>query len=533
MPKIENSMGGGLQRRIVAILASDIAGYSRLVAEDEEETLRRLANYRAVFDDFIVQFGGRIFNTAGDAVLVEFKSAVDAVRCAVDVQESLRARNAAYPASRRMSYRMGITIGDVVERDGDLLGEGVNIAARLESVAPVGGICVSGPVYEAVQNKLSVRFNDIGQQQLKNIPNPVRAFALDLQSGRLDGRKSLALAMAAGPTMLVSAAALVAAGLALFAARSLWEGGENVATETQRPAQQGVETLEAKDLSARTDQPTDSAGKDGPSPQSQNGDGDTIPAAESALADDAGQSTSTDTPTDGRESGSTADGARSDRPKSDTADDAHDRVVVPEQQSRRPSTDRVAQEAVLRGDWQRCANERKLEDYLAAIAACERLLENHWVVEADVATILFNKGRALRQLGRFDEAIATYTAAIDRRETAEAYNLRGAIHYDKGDWSRAISDFGQAITLEAHNGEYRNNRAWTLYKSGRVAEALDDANAAVAALRSVAYPWDTRGHIHEALGNRSEALEDYRKAVSIDPTLKSSREGLRRLGSQP
>jgi tetratricopeptide (TPR) repeat protein len=193
----------------------------------------------------------------------------------------------------------------------------------------------------------------------------------------------------------------------------------------------------------------------------------------------------------------------------------------------------VAQEAVLRGDWKRCSNEQKKEDHLAAIAACERLLENHWVVDADVATILFNKGRALRQLGKFDEAIATYTAAIERRETAEAYNLRGAIYYDKRDWEGAISDFGKAIALEAHNGEYRNNRAWTLYKSGRIGEALDDANAAIAALQGVAYPWDTRGHIHEALGNRAAALEDYRKAITIDPTLTSSREGLRRLGSHP
>jgi class 3 adenylate cyclase len=124
-----------MKRKIAAIFAADIAGYSRLVAEDEEETLRRLASYRSVTDDFIARSGGRIFNTAGDAVLAEFPSAVEAVRCAIDIQESLRTRNMAYPASRQMSFRIGITIGDVVERDGDLLGDGVNIAARLEGLA--------------------------------------------------------------------------------------------------------------------------------------------------------------------------------------------------------------------------------------------------------------------------------------------------------------------------------------------------------------------------------------------------------------
>ena len=170
-----------MKRKIAAIFAADIAGYSKLVAEDEEETLRRLASYRAVMDDFIARAGGRIFNTAGDAVLAEFPSAVEAVRCAIDIQESLRTRNMAYPPSRHMSFRIGITVGDVVERDGDLLGDGVNIAARLEGLAAVGGICISRTVHEQVANKLSVVFADIGEQHVKNIPTPVHAYMIAMR----------------------------------------------------------------------------------------------------------------------------------------------------------------------------------------------------------------------------------------------------------------------------------------------------------------------------------------------------------------
>ena len=170
-----------MKRKIAAIFAADIAGYSRLVAEDEEETLRRLASYRQVTDDFIARSGGRIFNTAGDAVLAEFPSAVEAVRCAIDIQESLRTRNMAYPPSRQMAFRIGITIGDVVERDGDLLGDGVNIAARLEGLAEVGGICISRAVHEQVANKLSVQFADIGAQEVKNIPTPVHAYMVAMR----------------------------------------------------------------------------------------------------------------------------------------------------------------------------------------------------------------------------------------------------------------------------------------------------------------------------------------------------------------
>jgi class 3 adenylate cyclase len=208
-----------MKRKIAAIFAADIAGYSRLVAEDEEETLRRLAAYRAVVDDFIVKAGGRIFNTAGDAVLAEFPSAVEAVRCAIDIQESLRTRNMAYPPSRQMSFRIGITIGDVVERDGDLLGDGVNIAARLESLAEVGGICISRSVHEQVANKLSVQFADIGAQEVKNIPTPVHAYMVAMR--REDGTyatprvKKKPLASASRPAWLWPVVVMVIAVTAI------------------------------------------------------------------------------------------------------------------------------------------------------------------------------------------------------------------------------------------------------------------------------------------------------------------------------
>src|SRR5829696_256463 len=214
-----------MKRKIAAILAADVVGYSKLVADDEEETLRRLASYREVIDDFIARASGRIFNTAGDAVLAEFPSAVEAVRCAIDIQESLRTRNMAFPPSRQMSLRIGITIGDVVERDGDLLGDGVNIAARLEGLAAPGGICVSRSVFEQVANKLSVQFADIGAQEVKNIPTPVHAYMVAMR--REDGTyttpqvKKPAKAANAGPPSwmwpaVVAVVSLAAIGVAGF-----------------------------------------------------------------------------------------------------------------------------------------------------------------------------------------------------------------------------------------------------------------------------------------------------------------------------
>ena len=172
-----------MKRKIAALLAADVVGYSRLMAEDEEETMRRLVSYRAVFDDFVTRADGRIFNTAGDAVLAEFPSAVDALRAAIDIQELLRTRNLGYPTNRHMVFRIGLIIGDVMEREGDLLGDGVNVAARLQGLATPGGICISSSVHDQVTNKLSVFFSDLGPQEVKNIPRPVHAYRVEFEKG--------------------------------------------------------------------------------------------------------------------------------------------------------------------------------------------------------------------------------------------------------------------------------------------------------------------------------------------------------------
>jgi len=220
-----------MRRKIAAILVAHIADYGRLVADDEEEALRRMASCRSTIDDFIAIAGGRIFNTAGDALLAEFPSAVEAVRCAIDIQESLRTRNLAYPTSRQMSYRIGIGIGDVVEREGDLLGDGVNIAARLEGLAEIGGICISRAVHEQVTGKLSARFIDIGARKVKNIPTPVHAYVVATwDDGRSNGAQATATPVRAKSTnswlsvALIGVIALCAVTAAFFLASQRPDG---------------------------------------------------------------------------------------------------------------------------------------------------------------------------------------------------------------------------------------------------------------------------------------------------------------------
>jgi class 3 adenylate cyclase len=168
-----------MRRKLAVILASDVAGYSRLVAADEEDTVRRFRQAAAAFGEQVQKYRGRVFNTAGDAILAEFESAVDATRCAIDIQDVNSAHNASIDPSRRLLFRIGIAIGDVLVCDnGDLLGDGVNIAARLEGIAEPGAVCISDDVKVHAANKISAGFLDLGEQTLKNIPRGIRAYRI-------------------------------------------------------------------------------------------------------------------------------------------------------------------------------------------------------------------------------------------------------------------------------------------------------------------------------------------------------------------
>ena len=165
-----------VKRKLTAILSADVKGYSRLMGEDEESTAHTLNTYKKVMADLIQVHHGRVVDAPGDNILAEFASVVDAVRCAVDIQKELKTRNAELPENRRMEFRIGVNLGDVIEDGQQILGDGVNIAARLESLSDAGGICISGTAYDHVENKLSLGYEYLGEQTVKNIAKPVRVY---------------------------------------------------------------------------------------------------------------------------------------------------------------------------------------------------------------------------------------------------------------------------------------------------------------------------------------------------------------------
>jgi adenylate cyclase len=166
----------GFKRKLAAILSADVEGYSRLMDDDEEATVRTLKSYRAVINDLVQQYRGRIVDSPGDNILAEFNSVVDAVNCAVEIQRDLAERNTELAYNRQMQLRIGVNLGDVIEDDGNIYGDGVNIAARVESLAEAGGICISGRAYDQVLNKLGLEYENLGEHEVKNISVPIRVY---------------------------------------------------------------------------------------------------------------------------------------------------------------------------------------------------------------------------------------------------------------------------------------------------------------------------------------------------------------------
>jgi class 3 adenylate cyclase len=223
-----------VKRRLAAILAADAVGYSRLMGADEERTVRVLAAHRAVIDGIIAFHHGRIVNTAGDSVLAEFESAVEAVRCAVEIQDALKTRNDALSEDERMLFRIGVNLGDVMVSGDNLHGDGVNVAARLESVADPGGVSIASSVYDQIAGKLNLSFVDVGSRELKNIARPIHIYKL---SGTAPAKAVPPAAPSRRPLRQAHAWGIAVIGIAIIASAGAWQ----FARPARAPAAPGME----------------------------------------------------------------------------------------------------------------------------------------------------------------------------------------------------------------------------------------------------------------------------------------------------
>ena len=211
----------GFKRKLAAILSADVEGYSRLMDDDEEATVRTLTAYRTAIADLVQQYRGRVVDTPGDNILAEFTSVVDAVNCAVEVQRDLAERNAEQPYNRKMEFRIGVNLGDVIEEEGRIYGDGVNIAARVEAMSEAGGICISGRAYDQIANKLGLEYENLGEHQVKNITTPIRVFRV-LSFPGAAAHRVVGAKKALGRKWLKSTFAIAAVFVVAIAAATIW-----------------------------------------------------------------------------------------------------------------------------------------------------------------------------------------------------------------------------------------------------------------------------------------------------------------------
>jgi class 3 adenylate cyclase len=246
-----NTTVASLERRLATILCADVAGYSNMMGANEEQTVQVFRGHREIFESLVNLHRGRIFNTAGDALLVEFNSAVEAVRCATEIQAALATRNEHLAPGEKMLFRIGINLGDVIVQGGDLLGDGVNVAARIQTGTEPGGIRISGSVYDQIQNKLSLGFKLLGEQTYKNIAKPVRTYSIS------EG------AVVTAPARRVSTkiAAAITAAVLVIAGAAYW-GYQQYAARREEQAQLMAQLAAQKEAAEQAQRAAEDAKRD-------------------------------------------------------------------------------------------------------------------------------------------------------------------------------------------------------------------------------------------------------------------------------
>lgn len=222
----------GFSRKITAIMSADVVGYSKLMAEDEAATVQTLAVYKNILSTLINQHRGRVIDSPGDNMLSEFASVVDAVQCAVAIQKELKSRNAELSENRKMRFRIGINLGDVIEEEGRIYGDGVNIAARLEALADPGGICISKTAFDHIETKLPLEYECLGDKTVKNIPKPVCTYRVLMEPRVTDAKviKKVNLKPKKRLPLLIG----VALAFGLIIAVTLWYSSSRIIETTEK-----------------------------------------------------------------------------------------------------------------------------------------------------------------------------------------------------------------------------------------------------------------------------------------------------------
>jgi len=499
-----------VKRKLTVILSADVKGYGRLMGEDEEWTVHTLNTYKGMMRGLVQQHRGRIVDALGDNVLAEFVSVVDAVQCAVEIQQVLRAKNAVLPENRRMEFRIGINLGDVIEEGNAIYGDGVNIAARLEGLAEAGGICISGSAFEQIENKLPLRYKYLGEHQVKNIIKPVRVYRAQIEPEATTPKK-------AKPTQWQRAAmGLVIGVIAVVVVIVLWKSyipptpkpevipKEKIAvSQTDKAptvAPPSIEVVPKEKITPPTP-------KKVPKPA-------VPPAPKVEVTDEKSMDSIR----------KTQEQSKDWEEMKKKTEEALKEIEKLKKEIGKGERDKVSQEKYAKApnelnamDWLNKGLELRYRDKKnqEAMKAFDKAIE----IDPNFARAYAGRAAIYNDWGQHQQALRESEQAIKLDPNLSwGFNTRGWAYIGLLNYQKAVENLNKAIELDPNYAYAYCNRSWAYLMLKNYHQALDDANKATEIAPKLSPTYWRRGMALASLNKFQDAIRDYDKAIELDPT---------------
>jgi len=505
-----------IKRKLTAIMSADVKGYSRLMGEDEEWTFRTLTTYKEVMRSLIQQYRGRVVDTSGDNVLAEFGSVVDAVQCAVEIQQVLRARNALLPENRRMEFRIGINVGDVIEEGESIYGDGVNIAARLEGLAEGGGICVSESAYQQIENKLPLSYKYLGEHQVKNIVKPVRVYRAQIEPEAATDKK-------AKPRQWQRAAlGFVVAVIVVVPAIMIWKFHISPVPQPEVASKEKITAPLPEKPFATMPPSAEVVPKEKiipPSPQKVSKPA-VSPAPKVQVTDELARST---------------DIVRRNQEQSKNWEEMRKKTeeALKEIEKLKKEIGKGEGEKVSQEKYATAVNELEAVGWFKkgyalrysdkknqeAMKAFDKAIE----IDPNFARAYAGRAAIYNDWEQHQQALRESEQAIKLDPTlAWGFNTRGWARIGLLNYKKAIEDLNKAIELDPNYVYAYCHRSWAYFMSKNYHEALEDANKAIEIAPEFSTAYFRRGMALASLKKFHDAIKDFDKAIEFDPTFSRS-----------
>jgi adenylate cyclase len=499
-----------ITRKLTVILSADVKGYSRLMGEDEESTVHTLRTYKNMMTGLIQQHRGRIVDAPGDNVLAEFASVVDAVQCGVEIQQVLRAKNAMLPEHRRMEFRIGINLGDVIEEGGSIYGDGVNIAARLEGLAEAGGICISESAYQQIENKLPLRYKYLGEHQVKNIAKPVRVYRAQIEPEAASEKKTKPRRWRVATVGLVIIVAVGVSGVLV------WKG-YIFRTPQREVASTGKITTSSHEKPLTVPPTTEIVPKGKVTPRSPERASAPagLPAVKARITDESARS---------------PDGGRKDQERTKTRERVKEEAEATPKEVEKSGKKTGDAEGVKAGEEKgaKAANELNAVDWLKRGLAWRysdknneeamKALDKAIALDPDLAKAYAIRAAIYNDWGQYQKGLRESEQAIKLDPTlAWGFNTRGWAQIGLLHYQKAIEDLNKAVELDPNYAYAYCQRSWAYLMTKSYNQAFDDANKAVEIDPELSLAYFRRGRALVSLNKLQDAMKDFDKAIELDP----------------